>query len=154
MLNHTYKILLKYRFKLKKFFVRLERPKVENLTTTQEKVIKIVTDILIDPDTELYTNPLDSKLYLKKIENGKITVFIIITNQDRGYRINIIGKNFIKNTNIVEKFHYSVDIPLISGKIIVNKFNKKLKRLVTKMETEIIKENEDNLSDLLYSIKN
>jgi hypothetical protein len=154
MLNHINRIVTKYRFKLKKFFVKIERPKVDNLTSTQEKVIKIVTDILIDPETELYTNPLDSKLYLKKIENSKITVFIIITNQDRSYRINIIGKNFIKNTNIIEKFHYSVDIPLIPGKIIVNKFNKKLKRLVTEMETEIIKENEGNLSDLLYSIKN
>lgn len=153
MLKKISRIVSKYRFKLKKFSVRLERPEVTNLTSIQEKVIKIVTDILIDPETELHTNPLDNKLYLKKIEDNKFSIFIIITHQERSYGINIVGKNLIKNTGVIEKFHYDVSIPTNAGRVLINKFHKKLKRIVTKMETDIFKENEDNLSDLLTSLK-
>ena len=50
------KIISTYRYKLKKIFVKIERPKVKNLTSVQEKVIKIVTDVLMDSETELHTN--------------------------------------------------------------------------------------------------
>ena len=83
-----------------------------------------------------------------------MNVFIIISSEERAFNINITGKNYIKNSNTIEKFHYDTTIPLIAGRRIINKFNKKLKRIVTKMEIEIIKENEDNLSDLIYSLKN
>lgn len=154
MLKKINNLISRYRYKFKKMSVRIERPKVKHLSSIQEKVINIVTDILLDPESELHTNPLDNKIYLKKIEDGKMNVFIIISSQERSFNINITGKSYIKNNNTIEKFHYDTTIPLIAGRRIINKFNKKLKRIVTKMEIEILKENEDNLSDLIYSLKN
>jgi len=163
MIKKLNNFISKYRYRLKKISVKLERPEIKNLTSVQEKVIKIVTDILIDSETKLHINPIDHKLYLKKFEDKKMHIFIIISKAERHYNINITGKNFIKspkmvensseNNIVVEKFHYDIEIPINSGRIIVNKFNKKLKRIVTKMETDIIKENEDNLSDLIISLK-
>jgi len=153
MLKKISKFISKYRFKLKRITVRIERPEINDLTSIQEKVIKIVTDILIDPETELHTNPLDNKIYIKKIEDDKFSIFIVISHQERSYGINIVGKNLIKTTDVIEKFHYDVSIPTTAGRVLINKFHKKLKRIVTKMETDIFKENEDNLSDLLTSIK-
>lgn len=153
MLKKINNLISRYRYKFKKMSVRIERPKVKHLSSIQEKVINIVTDILLDPESELHTNPLDNKIYLKKIEDNKINVFVIISSLEKGFNVNISGKNFIKNSTIIEKFHYNVYIPTISGKIIINKFNKKLKRIVTKMEAEIINENDSNLSDLIISLK-
>lgn len=154
MLKKISNFISKYRYKLKKIAVRIERPEIETLSSEQQKVIKIVTDILVDPESELHTNPLDNKIYIKKVEDDKINVFIIISSQERGFNVNITGKSFIKYSNIIEKFHYDIHIPTIAGRVMISKFNKKLKRIVTKMEIDIIKENESNLSDLIFSLRN
>lgn len=151
MLKKIINLISVYRYKFKKLIVKLDRPQPKNLNSIQQKVIKIVTDILLDPKTELQTNPLDNKFYLKKIDN-KMHIFIIIYIEETSYNVNISGKNFVSK-NIIEKFNYDVYIPSSIGRQIVNKFNKKLKRIVTKIETDLIKENEDNLSDLIVSLK-
>ena len=61
MLKKINNLISRYRYKFKKISVRIERPKVEHLSSIQQKVINIVTDILLDPESELHTNPLDNK---------------------------------------------------------------------------------------------
>ncbi len=141
---------LKYYYK--RFRVKMERPDISNLTSIQKKVLKIVTKVITDPESKLYTNPLDKKYYIRKIGSDKINIFITIEMDNKGYRLSIIGKNFITELNVIEKFNYDVVLPDDVGKLVVNKFYKLLKRVRNKMEEEILKENEDNLSDLINNL--
>jgi|LakMenEpi03Aug12_release.lakeMendotaPanAssembly.Ray.scaffolds.fasta_scaffold00011_283 hypothetical protein len=140
-------------YKYKKLALWLERSNSTELTISQKKVIDIFSKILKDPNTKLYTSPLDDKHYIKKFEDGNVTIFITINKSREGYRLVIISKNFSPDLVINGKNIHDVIIPDTVGKILVSKLYKELKRVTSKMEEEIMRENESNLSDLINHLK-
>ena len=145
----TYK---RIRYRFKRLAVKIERPNFDNLTPNQKKVVKIISKLLLDPNVKLYTNPLDSKFYLKKFDGEIVTMFVIIESKERGFNISITGKTLKKDSQIIEKFHYDIWLPSDGAKIVMNKFYKVLKRMRNKMEDEILKENENNITDLMNGL--
>jgi hypothetical protein len=142
----------KLKYKYKRITVKIDRPNFDNLTPNQKKVVKIISKLLLDPNVKLYTNPLDSKFYLKKFEGEVVTMFVIIESKERGFNISITGKTLKKDSQIIEKFHYDIWLPSDGAKIVMNKFYKVLKRMRNKMEDEILKENENNITDLMNGL--
>jgi hypothetical protein len=140
-------------YKYKKFILWIERSNNSELTISQKKVIDIFSKILKDPKTKLYTSPLDDKHYIKKYEGDVVTVFITINKSNEGYRLVIISKNFSPDLTVNGKYVYDVIIPDRVGKILVSRLYKILQRVTTKMEEEIMRENESNLSDLINHLK-
>jgi len=144
-------MLRKIVYKYKKMMVKIERPNMEKLSDSQIKTIKIVTKILMDSETELHTNPLEGKIYMKKFTDNELNIFITIEHLEKGFRVTMIGKHFNYNLEkTIEKFNHEINLPPITGKKIMNKFYRVLKRTINNMENEIIKESDNNLSDLIY----
>lgn len=140
-------------YKYKKLILWLERSNNTALTLSQKKVIDIFTKILKDPNTKLYTSPLDNKHYIKKFEGSNVSMFMTINQNKEGYRLVIISKNYSPDLVINGKYIHDVTIPDMVGRILVSRLYKELKRVTSKMEEEIMRENESNLSDLINYLK-
>ena len=149
LLSKTYK---KIKYKHKKLVVKFDRPKFDNLTSNQKKVVKIISKLLLDSNVKLYTNPLDSKFYLKKFDGEVVTMFVVIESLEKGSAISITGKNIKNDSHNIEKFHYDIWIPTDGTRIIMNKFYKSIKRMRDRMEKEILEENENNISEIMNGL--
>lgn len=136
----------KIRYKFKKISVKLDRNS-DPLNETQKKAILIITKILMDPNCKFYINQLENKFYLKKFDGTNLHVFIVIQPIEKEYKITIIGKNLINKK--IERFSYEIGLPINTGKKLINKFHKILRRSINKMENDILTENQTNLSQLV-----
>jgi hypothetical protein len=136
------KISLWVYYRILRFIIKRRTEKENSITLTpiQEKVYKIVNALISEKNSELLINPsieenIGEKYYIKTMQKDKIEKFITISRTSMGYRVTIIGQEYIEP--FLYNYHYDVSFDNTIGYKIVNKFIKSLKNRRNKVEKNI-----------------
>lgn len=122
--------------------IRARNINLSKISSTQQRAIDVVFELLKDEENELLIAPLSNKYYLK---NDKINMLVtLMPYRDNGGFVNIING----------KFHYDIWLDSFSFNYMLDRFKRVIDRRRNTMELEIRAKVDKSLETIYKELKN